>query len=334
MLDQAVFDTNAELLRCRALHDAGRYTEALAIARKCVQATHADFALHWKSLTAMGIVAGADEQFEAALQAHQHALSMALGNDDCWRIAMSWNNIGVVFIAAGAWDLAIECLSRITEDRRLVQAWPPYLAHGNLALCHLHLDYVRQGLESVRQALRLETPELITKNPRSFVTFRLTFVQLALRSNRVWPAEIRKRANEACGFAADKTDVHIVVLGDLVKASVEFAYGDRRQAMEVMESLRVEVRSTPQVMSDVLFALVQAGKFAGRREQVVSCLNEWSSHICADAASYAKSNFDIVSWLPAGEFLKDHLLENGWRDEVLPPLPERLREQMRRWRNA
>jgi len=195
-MSDAVFDSDAELSRCRALHDAGRYAEALAIARECVRETHADFARHWKSLTAVGNIACADEQFEVALQAHQQALDMAQERDDCARIAMSWNNLGVIFVAASAWDLAIECFSRITENRRLVKAWSPYLAHGNLALCHLHLDYLRQGLESARQAIRLESADLIAKNPHSFVAFRLTLYSshcAAIASGRQKFADVRQK---------------------------------------------------------------------------------------------------------------------------------------------
>lgn len=325
----AEFDVDSALSRCRALHDAGRYAEAQSIANVCVQSTVADSERHWKSLTTLGNVLRADERFGPALDAHVYALQIALSRKDAVRTAMSWNNLGVIFVTASAWDLATECFSRVTEDSRLVRASPPYLAHGNLALCHLHLDSIRQGIESVRQALRLESENLIVRHPHAYVAFRLTFIQLALQGNRIFPDEIKRRAEEARAFATGHEDTHLGVLNELIAANVEFAFGARDVGLKVMESLRLRARAIPQVMSDVLFALVQAEKLAGRPERARAYLDEWSLHLYADGAAQAKTKLDIASWLPAGEFLKDHLRELGLDTETLPPVPARILELMK-----
>ena len=325
----ADFDLDTALSQCRALHDAGRYAEAQLIASVCVQSSVADPDRHWKSLTTLGNVLRADERFGSALDAHVNALHIALSQKDAIHTAMSWNNLGVIFLSASAWDLAIECFSRVTEDKCLVRASSPYLAHGNLALCHLHLDSIRQGTESVRQALRLESEELIVRHPHAFVAFRLTFIQLALQGNRIFRDEIKRRAEEARAFAAGHHDTHVGVLSELIAANMEFAFGARDAGLEMMASLRLRARAIPQVISDVLFALVQAEKLAGHPERARAYLDEWSLHLYADGAAQAKTRLDIASWLPAGEFLKDHLRELGLETETLPPMPARILELMK-----
>ncbi|MBL8526006.1 MAG: hypothetical protein JNN20_20165 [Betaproteobacteria bacterium] len=301
----------------------------MSIAQLCVQSTRRDPDRYWKSLTALGNVLCANEQFGAALDAHADALELALSQADAARMAMSWNNLGTIFLTASAWDIAVECFSRITENPTLVKAWRPYQAHGNLALCHLHLDSIRQGVESMRQALRLETPELITHNPRTYVAFRLTYIQLALQGNRIWPQEIKRRANEAREFAAAHADPHISVLSELIAANIEFAFGDREASLRKMESLRIRARVVPQVLSDVLFALVQAGKLTGNAERARVYLDEWSIHLYAEADQHAKARLGISGWLPTGAFLCDHWNELGSGAERLPGLPARVLELMK-----
>lgn len=321
-----VFEIDTALSQCRALHDSGRYAEALLIAQDCVERTGADPERQWKSLTALGNIQFADERFRPALDAHAAALNIAIARNDAVRTALSWNNIGVLFLTASEWFTAIECFSRVTEDRRLVRAWRPYLAHGNLALCHLHLDYVRQGMESVRQALRLENTELIARNPYSYVAFRLTFVQLALQGNRTAAAEIKRRAQEAIEFAARRKEQHIRLLSELIAANIEFAFGNRAASIQQMEVLRSRARAIPQVLCDVLFSLVQAEKLAGHPERVRACLNEWSLHLYPEAPADAEAKLDISGSLPAGEFLNDYLNEMGLETEKLPALPTRVLE--------
>ncbi|MEQ1515151.1 MAG: hypothetical protein ABL931_01525 [Usitatibacteraceae bacterium] len=322
-------DLDTALSQCRALHDVGRYAEAQSLANECVRSSAGEPDLHWKSLTTLGNVLRADERFGPALDAHVNALQIALTRKHAVHTAMSWNNLGVIFVTASAWDLAIECFSRVTEDKCLARASSPYLAHGNLALCHLHLDSIRQGTESIRQALRLETEALIARHPHAYVAFRLTFIQLALQGNRILPDEINRRAEEARVFAAGYADTRIGVLSELITANVEFAFGVRSTGLEMMASLRLRAQAIPQIISDVLFALVQAEKLAGRPERARAYLDEWSLHLYADGAAQAKTKLDIASWLPTGEFLKDHLRELGLDTETLPRMPARILELMK-----
>ena len=279
----------------------------------------------WKSLTALGNVLRAQEKFGQALDMHMEALANAMARDSAWHIAMGWNNIGGIFFTASEWDLAIECFARITENRRLVKVWSPYYAHGSLALCYLHLNQIRQGVESVRQALRLESQEIVARNPYGYVAFRLTFVQLALQGNRIGIAEINMRATEAYEFARlHQNDAHILLLSELIVANIEFAYGDHEAALQHMESLRIRAHAIPQLMNDVLFSLVQAEKLKGRIDRVRDHLHEWSTHLYPEGAEYAEAKLQIRGSLPTGTFLNDHLSELGLERDILSPLPAKL----------
>ncbi len=296
------------------------------LAKECVLATGDDADRRWKSLTALGNVLRADERYAPALDAHVSALQIALARGHAAHTVMSWNNLGVIFLTASAWDLAIECFSRVTENPALVRAWQPYSQHTNLALCHLQLGSMREGLLAARQALRIETPEIIARNHYTYVALRLTFVQLALQGNRVHMDDIRARAREARDFAAAHDDSRTSILSDLIAANLEFAYGERSEGLAAMKGLLLRARKVPQVMSDVLFSLLQAEKLAGNTFAARTCVDEWSEHLFPEGESRAKAMLDIQGWLPAGKFLRDHLRELELEPEVLPPLPASILE--------
>ncbi len=307
---------------CQSLNAQGRHEEALELAEQCLVEAGDEIDGRWRALTAIGNIQRSYEDFSASIDAHADALRIADESQNHVQRAISWNNLGVDFLTASAWDLAIECFSRVTLSPVLVRAWPPYSAHGNLALCHLHLDNVREGVLEIREALRNETPELVDANPFTPVTMRHTFVQLGLQSNRVARSEIERRAWEANVFATAHPEPRSEILVGLIEASLEVAYGQREAGIQKMEALLTSARAIPQVLADVLFSLVQAERLAGRPQRALHYLQEWGRHLYPDGPRRAKL-LGLTSWMETGATLQEQMTELSCA--MRPSLPESIR---------
>ncbi len=275
------------------------------MAEECLAAAEDDDG-RWLALTGIGNIHKDTEHYPEAMDAHSAALDLALGKLPAKRAAQSWNNLGTLFINASAWDLALECLSRITEDQEYARAWPPYVAHTNLALCHLHLGQINAGLLSTAQAFRLETRDLIEENLTGPVALRLAFVQLSLHSDWSNRAEIFNRAAEATEFSQREPGPYMDAMGVLIEASLESAFGDREAGISSMAALLP--RAPSKALPDVLFALVCAEKLAGRRDEALAHLREWERHLYPDGAARARA-LGLTSWLSLGETIHEHRRE-------------------------
>ncbi len=307
---------------CQNLNAQGRHEEALELAEQCLIEAGDEADGRWRAFTAIGNISRSYENFPAAIDAHAEALHIADRCEDHAQVAISWNNLGVDFLMASAWDLAIECFSRVTLSPVLVRAWPPYSAHGNLALCHLYLDNIREGVLEIREALRNETPELVEANPHTPVTMRHTFVQLGLLSNRVARTEVERRAWEANVFATARPEPRSEILVGLIEASLEVGFSDRDSGIKKMEALLERARHTPEVRADVLFSLVQAERLAGRPQRALHHLQEWGRHLYPDGPRRAKM-LGLTSWMETGATLKEQMAELSCA--MRPSLPESIR---------
>ncbi len=319
-------DVKSSIRACQDLHAQGRFKEALELAQSVLAECGDDVDARWRGLSAVGNIHMATEMFDDAIEAHVEALSMARQVGDNVHTVMSWNNLGLTFHIASAFDLAIDCYSRIVESPELVRAWPPYHAHANMASSYLHIDEVRQGLVQIRQALRLETPELVEKNPHSPVAFRHTFVQLAFQSNRVEKAEVKRRAREMEIYAGMYPDRRSEILIEICQASLEVAFGDRYAGIARMERQIPAARATPHVLNDALLALVHAERLAGRPERAMTHLAEWGLHLYADGPRRAKL-LGLNRWLETGATLHEQMAElSAAMRPTLPPSIRRLLE--------
>ncbi|MEP7155212.1 MAG: hypothetical protein ABI905_05535 [Betaproteobacteria bacterium] len=321
-------DFDIALLECNRLYDEGRYDEALQKAELCAGWGEIDFDRRWRGLSALGHVHHAVLHYKAALDAQKEALDLARVHANNLRLAISWNNMGRVFLTACQWDAAVECFSHVAEDDELSAAWSKYQPLGNLAHCYLHLDMLPAAEESVRFALALETPDVVEQEPYSYMMFRLTFVQVALAGNGIWRDETTKRANQVYQCAAKNGGKHHAIIQELVKGNIEFAFGDRAAGLGLLESLRVRAVANPLLMGDVLFSLMQAEKIMGRPERVRSCAREWARYLYPEGAKHAAIKLGIHGVFAPGAFLYDHLQGLGDGD-ALQALPAWIKNGMK-----
>lgn len=319
---RVALDIDSTIKKCQALIAAGKPGEAREAAEAALPQAEGTIA-RWRCLAAIGNAAKGTEDYAGALDAHAESLHLAEAAGEYSYVARSWNNLGGVFLTASAFDLAVDCYAQVTENRVLARAWPPYHAHGNLALCHLHLDQVAFGIPEVRQALRLESPELIAHNPHSPVSTRYTFVQLALQGNRVGLADIRERALEAASFAARYPDPRSDILAALAGAAIEVAYGDRAEGIAAMERQLALTANFPHVRNDALFCLVQAERIADRPDRAMMYLDEWGKHLFPDGPQRAKV-LGLTSWLSPEVRLGEQMSELALA--MRPTLPPSIRK--------
>ncbi|MBL8510851.1 MAG: tetratricopeptide repeat protein [Betaproteobacteria bacterium] len=325
------------LSRCRTLHEHGRYAEALPLARACLMQakTLGDHRLQFRALTALGHVLRASGDFTAALDTLTEALTLA---DDADSRAKAWNNIGLLFLSGSAWALAIECFYKITTQRVLARTTDAYQAHINIALCYLYLDDVKNGLPEARQALKREPPNLADDEPHNYVLLRYTFVQLALKGNRIRRAEIQRRADEAAACAARHPNPRIDIWAALIKGSLQAAYGPREAGILQLEAALAQTQAVPELTTDALGCLVEAEKLAGRPARALHYLKQWIAHLYQDAGMQATQKLGICDIWRIGENLYEQWHELGGEalpapqpPSTPPPLPPAFRQNLIDW---
>ncbi len=295
------------LLHCQALHAQGRHAEALALANATLAGGNDDFG-RWRCLMAIGNIQRSMEDFTASLAAHGEALNMARAAGNPVHVAMAWNNLGCTFLGASCFDLAVECFARITEDPELVAAWPPYYALQNMALCHLYLDVLPDGVACARRAIALETPDLVKLNPHAPVNVRYMLVQLGLQGDTVPAADIRTATIEAEAWLQHAPDRRSAILVALCNAGMELLWGDHNAGMAQIRAQLEEARELPHVLPEVLFALVKGEILAGRPEQAMVHLGEWATHVYHDGPRQAKL-LAVGGFLAPGATLREQMAE-------------------------
>ena len=290
-----------DIQQCQALCRAGKYNEARVLAESAL-ASGGD---PWSGYNALGNIHLATESLEDAVEAHTSALAHA---PDARSTAISWNNLGVAFLNASAFDVAIECFGRIIESRALSAARPPYLTEMNIALCHLHVGNITEGLAHAREAFELESPAIVTANLSAPVILRNVFIQLALQSNHVTRVEIEQRAHEAQAHHLASPDVRTELLVAIINACIDVAYHDRARGLDKLNRTLVSARQHPSILMDTLLALVQAEKLSGRTSQAIAHLNEWLRHTFPDLPKAAAA-LRIKRWMGTGEVVREQLHE-------------------------
>ncbi|MBL8512225.1 MAG: tetratricopeptide repeat protein [Betaproteobacteria bacterium] len=312
----------ATLARVRALHESGRYSEALPLAQEAVAAATAlgDRAVQFRALTAMGHVLRASGDFEGALNLHGAALKLA---ESYWHhddMALGWNNIGVIFQVGSAWELAIECFARVTDQAPLNSTPAAYLARVNMALCYMHLGDEAAGLPEAETALGLEESPTCPKTIYTSLLLRHAYVQMALKSERLTPETIRTHAAAAAALGNPDGDPRCAILQALISGSLTVAYGDREAGITTLEGARAIAQQVPDMVADTLACLIDAEKLAGRPGRAQQYLAEWLKHVYHDANWQALQKLNLRSLSAVGE-----TLEILWYELTLnnqpPPYP-------------
>ncbi|MFM7459460.1 MAG: tetratricopeptide repeat protein, partial [Burkholderiales bacterium] len=267
---------SALLEECKTLHNAGHYTQALAVARQAAAVAHDDD--RFRVLTALGCVLTTLGHNAQAIDVFTDALSMATEPS---QLVTGLNNVGMVFLNSGNIELAVKCFERVIDDPLLLKARSPYIALRNLGQCWLYLGQFRDALLACRNAFRRETQEQVQQHPFAPLNLRHVFIQIAAHSDLVASTEMVGRAEEALALAKASADPQANVITALLTAALEMQTHPE-SALASIRKLLPAARTVPTMLPDVLFALVHAERRLGYKNEAIVHLLEWGRLINVD----------------------------------------------------
>ena len=109
------------------------------------------------SLLLIGVCAADTGGLPTAMEAYADALRLAKVGGDAFREGKVWQNLGVALMYGGLYSEAISCfeceIAKAEHEPRLRALVGG--AYGNIALCRLNLDDIRNGLIAIEKAVAL-----------------------------------------------------------------------------------------------------------------------------------------------------------------------------------
>ena len=225
------------------------------------------------ALTMLGICAADTGNLPMAMESYADALSLAQKSNDYAREGRVWLNLGAALIYSGLFREAIGCFSKVVELAKIDQHLEPIVvgAQGNIALCHLNLDEISQGLAAIRKAIELSSKSPDAHSILNRVLAENYFTRLLLEVSNFEGA--REHARLARQFAAQskspRADISASVaegLAEVFSGQVDIGISRLTSTLDRAIALKVTSR-------EVLVALVKAFEYTGQHDRALEYLN-------------------------------------------------------------
>ena len=147
------------------------------------------------ALIALGICSADSGGLPDAMEAYADALSLAKGLSDPVAQGKLWLNLGVALMYSGLYREALACYEKADTfaslEAGLVSIRPGIFS--NIALCHLNLDEIRQGLTAIERAVELSPSPSGTHALLNRTLAENFFTRLLLEANNFEGAKERAR---------------------------------------------------------------------------------------------------------------------------------------------
>ncbi len=225
------------------------------------------------ALTVIGVCAADTGNLPMAMEAYSDALSLAQKNSDVSRETKTWHNLGAALMYSGLYREAIECFQRALVFTKLSNALPAIEAniYTNIALCHLYLDEIAQGLTAIRKAVELSAEPADTHSILNRILIENNFVRLLIEVDDFTGATAHAKAARhfASMTQSPRADIFASVAEGLAEVFSGFAdVGISRLTSTFERAVSLKVTSR-----DVLVALVKAHEHIGQHDKALEYLN-------------------------------------------------------------
>ncbi len=212
------------------------------------------------------------------MEAYADALSLAQGLSDVVAEGKVWLNLGAALIYSGLYREALACFEKAAAfaDKEEGLAFVRAPVWANIALCHLNLDEIRQGLVAIQRAVEL-SPE--PRGPHELLNRVLAenhYTRLLLEVNNFESAKeharlARKFANESKSPRADISGSVAEGLAEVFSGQTDVGITRLTGTLERANAMRMSAR-------EVLIALVKAFEFIGKPDQALIYLRQLLDH--------------------------------------------------------
>ena len=226
------------------------------------------------ALIALGICSADSGGIPDAMEAYADALSLAQGLSDPIGQGKLWLNLGVALMYSGLYREALACYEKADTfasfEASLVSIRPGIFS--NIALCHLNLDEIRQGLTAIERAVELS---LIPTGTHALLNRALAenfYTRLLLEANNFDGA--KERAKLCRQFADESKSPRADIFAAVAEGLAEVFSGQSDIGITRLVGTLDRAKSLQITTREVLVALVKAFEFIGKPDQALIYLRQ------------------------------------------------------------
>ena len=260
----------------RFFYVAGQAFRAIPIAQKA-RALGLEAALPQQTidaLIAIGICSADSGGFPTAMEAYADALVLAQSLSDVVRESKIWQNLGAALAYSGLHREAIGCFEKslLISEKDSAQSVLSAGTYTNIAVCHLNLDEIRQGLNAIERSIELfgeptNAYAVLNRVVAENCATRLRLEVNDIESARRHAALARQFASRATTPRADISAAVAEGLAEVHSGYVDVGISRLTNTLERARTLKVTSR-------EVLVALVKAFEYVGQPDRALIYLRQ------------------------------------------------------------
>jgi putative two-component system response regulator len=212
-----------------------------------------------------------------AMECYDDALKLAQNNGFTGRETKIWLNLGAALLYAGLYREAIECfrkcllLAASNQDPSFNRASPQI----NIALCHLNLDEIQQGLTAIKEALVSSSVTATGNQLLNRVLLENYYTRLLIEIDDFEGATARAKigrefANQSKSPRADITASVAEGLAEVFSGKADVGISRLTRTYERAKTLKFAAR-------EALVAIVKAYEYVGQHDKALEYLKEMLS---------------------------------------------------------
>jgi putative two-component system response regulator len=246
---------------------------ALGISARELAVETADATSAGAALTLVGICAADTGNLPMAMEAYSDALSLAQKNGDTSREGKTWHNLGAALIYSGLYREAIECFNRALVFTKLVPDFAHTAGplHTNIAVCHLQLDEISQGLTAIKKAEALSSKPTDANSVIDRVSIEANFVRLLIEIDDFDGA--KSHAKTARYFASMTQSPRADIFASVAEGIAEVFSGHADVGISRLTATVGRAIALKLNAREVLVALVKAHEHIGQHDKALEYLN-------------------------------------------------------------
>lgn len=285
-LTEDLGETNAEerakclLVACQFFYITGQPFSAIDPAADAVRLARAsaDRTLLRRSLNVLGIVSADTGNIAKAIECYAEALdlSQALRDEDAE--CATWNNLGVALFYAAQYQDALACNQRALRmtEHNVALVRHRASALSNIALCCLHLEDFKQGLEAAERSISESAEPQNSTQLLNRILCENHYARLLLEVDSTDRA--RERCEIARRYANQAKSERAEILTSIVEGLTEVQSGRIDVGLSRLSSTLERARLLRAMLRDALVAMVKAYEMIGQPEKALSYLRELMDH--------------------------------------------------------
>jgi putative two-component system response regulator len=285
------------LNHCQRLHGDGKPFEALTLSKAIAARVNelADRDRERRALTMLGILRADTSDFAGALDSHVAALRIATEAKDDVNASRVWNNIGVVFLTGGQFEIAISAFekSNALTQKQSEPVFSRFSALGNLAYCYFRQARFADGLVFAQRALKQLTPEFVDSVPYAAVVLNRNLVRLNLALSKLTEAEQYAHSAQLIADKSGATRSRVAAL--TARAACEMARKRYDFGLTRIDESLLMARTLPAALPDALACASQAEEIAGHTDRALLHFNELSNLTFARAVSHVRQHVELAT---------------------------------------